>query len=193
MAKSYDSWSKLAKFTGEFVLHIIVTLSVVYVLFTWLDAIPAYDDAKTFDSIALANTFMVFVTFIIVVATVAISIGAVFYTKQYSQTKERLLSDNLDDVIQALVDKDKVRVDFIDKLLNDPVMSQDIEKRINSFGTVVNENVQKQNTKITALDMELKEYVKTQISESEKRLKIELSNDESTDSSIKDRFSKLDN
>lgn len=182
---------KILKFLGEFIVHVVVTIVVVYFLFTWLNAVPTYNPNKIVDPVSLANTFMVFVTFIIVIATVAISIGAVFYTKQYSQTKEQLLSDNLDDVIKAIVKKDKLREDFITSFFNDPIIRKEIDKRIDNFESNINEKIKLLNQNIDSSDKELKEYIKKEILALENRLATNSTDDEVAGESIKDMFKTL--
>lgn len=190
-----ENSKKVFKLVGEFILHIVVTISIVYFLFTWLDAIPSYNSNKVYDSVSIANTFMVFVTFIVVVATVAISIGAVFYTKQYSIAKERLLSENLDDVIKVLAEKEKIRTELIEKLLNDPNIRANIDKRINNYGSNINERMELFSEEIKKCN-EKNDILKKSILQEINTLKMQLSkggiDEQTVGEAINDMFQKID-
>jgi len=178
------------RFIGEFILQVFITALVVYFLFTWWHALPAYEVGKLVDPVSLANTFMVFVTFIVVIATVAISIGAVFYAKQYSQAKERILSENLDEVIEALIKKQEIRNQFIDKMLDSPNIQKGITVRLESLNSDVTEQVNEIDKKVDAIHPELLLVIKKEIVAYEERIKVET--EEFKDSELQEEFQKLE-
>jgi hypothetical protein len=182
----------LLRFIGEFILQVFITAIVVYFLFTWWHALPAYESGKIVDPVSLANTFMVFVTFIVVVATVAISIGAVFYAKQYSQAKERILSENLDEVIKALIQKQDIRDDFIGKMLNSSSIKNGINEHLESLNSNVVEQVNTMDKKIDEMPTNLLVMIKEQIFEYEKRVSVESESLELEDTEVQEQFSQLD-
>ena len=189
-----ENSKKLFRVISEFILHIVVTISIIYVLFTWMDAIPSYNSNKVYDSVSIANTFMVFVTFIVVVATVAISIGAVFYTKQYSIAKERLLSENLDDVIKVLADKESIRKELIEKLLSDPSIRKNIDQRIEIFGSSINERIElfrEEIKKCNEQNEELKKVILQEINALKIKLIEENVNEQASAEAIKKMFNEI--
>jgi len=182
----------LLRFIGEFILQVFITAIVVYFLFTWWDALPEYKGEKIIDPVSLANTFMVFVTFIVVIATVAISIGAVFYAKQYSQAKERIVSENLDEVIQVLTEKPEIRNQFIDKMLNSPGIQKGITERLESLNSNVTEQVNVIDEKVVAIDSKILVMIKQEILDYEERVKAETESSELDDTELQDQFRQLD-
>lgn len=180
------------RFIGEFILQVFITTIVVYFLFTWWDALPNYKARTLVDPVSLANTFMVFVTFIVVIATVAISIGAVFYAKQYSQAKERILSENLDEVIKELAKKQKNRNQFIDKMLDIPSIKKGITEQLESLNSNVTEQVKVIDKKVSSIDSKVLAIIKQEILDYEERVKVEAESSESEDAELQEQFKQLD-
>jgi len=174
------------RIVGEFVLQVFITTIVVYFLFTWWEAIPAFDANKTSDPVSLANTFMVFVTFIVVIATVAVSIGAVVYTKQYSQAKERMLSENLDEVIKGLSEKQDIRIQFIDQMLNYPTIKESIDEKLESLNSSVNEQLTNIENRLDRFPSEISDLIRREIEAYDARVRVDREGREEDNELIED-------
>lgn len=135
---------------------------------------PIYDSNHSpSDSIAVANTYIVFVTFLVVVATVAISIAAVIYTKQYSQTKERLLADNLKEVVEEFSKKGTLQDKLIEGLLNNKTINLLIKERLISLSSDTAETINSLKKRLEDLPKECDDKFKEELFNFEKRLKAE--------------------
>lgn len=137
---------------------------------------PIYDiNHSPSDSIAVANTYIVFVTFLVVVATVAISIAAVIYTKQYSQTKERLLTDNLEEMVEEFAKKGKLQDKLIEGILKNHAINMVIQEHLQSLSSNTAETINSMQRKLDDVAKERDEKIKEELLNFETRLKIEAS------------------
>lgn len=175
----------------EFILQVVVTAVVVYFLFTWWDALPAWNEQKEPSPTALANNFMVFVTFIVVVGTVAVTIGALSYTKQYSQKKEDMLSENLNEVVASFASKKELRDIFLTKIFENEAIREQIENGLNTFNSGTIERVQALETIADDLDGRITGKVQEEIINYERRQELEESDEGAVDSEIADDINNL--
>lgn len=91
--------------------------------------IPQYkidNNVSTSDTISVANTYIVFVTLIFVIATIIITIAVFYFTKQYTRTKEGLLSDNIDEVVKSLIEEEKNH----DKVIESFLQNENVQKKL---------------------------------------------------------------
>lgn len=112
---------KILKYIGIIVVIFLMSLVTSFTTFYWINTYFTVDAVvKNLDSLSLANTFMVFVTFLVVIATILITIVGIFYTNWFSRQKEIILRDNMDDLIEAILQKDNLKDEIWKNLLTKP-------------------------------------------------------------------------
>lgn len=110
------------------------------------------NNTTNMDSLALVNTFMVFVTVIVVIATIIITIVGILYTNWFARQKELILRENIDELIEIIEKKDDIKDKILDKLFK--------RKKIE---TILNDSLKKQHE-------EYKKFIDVKIKDIEEKL-----------------------
>jgi hypothetical protein len=140
---------KLVKHLGWFFMEAVVVLSVVIFGLDFFHGLPSPTaTANVQDSIAVANSFMVFVTFIVVVGTVAITMGGIYFTKEFTRDKKLILSENLQDLKKEFLDKEEIRNQFLEILLKDKKAIELIDEQLNKLSANRLEDIKQLKTEI---------------------------------------------
>ncbi len=110
---------------------IILTSLLVYVIFlTFGNVSTVALNVKDSSNQAVANNFMVFVTIILAITTILLTIFGISFTQWYSKQKIQLLKDNMDEVINSIIDDENLKKHLIDQVFKNPVVKPSIEKEL---------------------------------------------------------------
>ena len=71
------------------------------------------------DPISVANTFMVFVTFLVVVGTVGITAVGIYLSRWWGREKKQVLSENWSDMMETVKSDEKLMKRIKEDLLSD--------------------------------------------------------------------------
>lgn len=108
------------KYFGFLFVQIIITLICVFFVIVFIENyIGISTISNPMDSISLANTFMVFVTFILVGVTLVITLASIWFAKTVSEKKIDIIRDNIKEIVESLLN---------DKNLQDEVFQEIIEQ-----------------------------------------------------------------
>lgn len=124
---------KWLKHIGYFLVESVVVFTIVIFGIHFFNSIPSINPTHKPDSLAVANNFMVFVTFIVVVATVLITLGAMYFTKEFSRDKKLILKENLEDLKEEFLKNKEIRDQFIELLLKDQKTIVEVDERLNAL------------------------------------------------------------
>lgn len=140
------------------VFQIIISIVTVFVLLVLIEDFYNIKDIPNIDSISLANTFMVFVTFVVVVATVTITSAGIYFTYWFSKQKEAILRENMDEVIDALLEKKDMKDDILKVILSQPIISTLMKNRIEELTKLQKDAFEKEiRDKSKQLDIKLED------------------------------------
>lgn len=148
---------KWFKHLGYFLIESVIVFSIVIFGIHFFNSIPSLDPTSKPDSLAVANNFMVFVTFIVVVATVLITFGGMYFTKEFSRDKKLILKENLEDLKEEFLKNKEIRDQFIELLLKDQKTIEVIDERLNTLSKIRLEEI---DTFKSAIIKQYKEEIK---------------------------------
>lgn len=158
---------KVFKYLGLIFTQIIISLITIPLVLSIVDTSHLNNTVSSADSISLANTFMVFVTFIVVVGTVAITIVGIYYTSWFSKQKEAIIKDNINEVTDALLNNIKLKEEVLNKIIKEPKVNNLLEEYLDNLritqksdfdSEIVNIN-DKINSDITNLEIKVKAII----------------------------------
>ncbi|RLA83506.1 MAG: hypothetical protein DRG78_04235 [Epsilonproteobacteria bacterium] len=134
-----------------YIIEAIIVLVVVIFGIHFFNTMPPLKPMDTANSMAVANSFMVFVTFIFVVATVVIALAGMYFTRWWSREKKQVLKDNWSEMIELVKDDSKLM-----KQLKEDLFSDTLEEMMKEH--------------IAQHKKDLNSLVKKEITEAEERL-----------------------
>ena len=120
------------KHMAIFFIEAVVVLSVVVAGVNYFYSLP-HVRGCAIDSMSVANNFMVFVTFIVVIGTVAITMGGIYFTKEFARDKKLILTGNLQELKEEFLNNKDIRDQFIEMLLIDKKTIETIDERLNAL------------------------------------------------------------
>ena len=82
------------------------------------------------DAVAIANTYIVFTTFIFVGVTVILAIVGYVFTQQFSETKESQLSQITEELKKAAKTEEKIGIALIDAILENGDVKRHIDNKL---------------------------------------------------------------
>jgi hypothetical protein len=82
------------------------------------------------DVISVANTYIVFITFIFVVITIFITGIGLYFTKWFGITKDREIRESMMEFFQKIDSDEKFAISFVKMLLENKIVSTNIQKII---------------------------------------------------------------
>ncbi len=123
----------MGKYLSLFVAQIIITFITVFVVLILVNKyMGRMSIGNPMDSISLANTFMVFVTFILVAITLIITLASIWFAKTVSEKKVDIIRDNIGDIVEALLKdkklKDEVLKEIITQSNGEKILEEHISK-----------------------------------------------------------------
>ena len=126
----------------EKALLILLSLTTLVFFIELLYKMPFIKDISTYaqpaDTIAIANTYIVYITFIVVIGTVGLTLAGFYFQKSVAKREGEILNENLDKVIKALdTNQEGFRDKFIQQLLESknikPLIQKELDTRVNLF------------------------------------------------------------
>ena len=123
------------KYLSLIIMQIIVALISVPLVLSMLNHGPLSNSITGADSVALANTFMVFVTFIVVVGTVVITIAGIVYSNWFSKQKVAVIRENMSEVIDALLEEKDLKDEVLLEVLKQPKIKNLIDMHITELAS----------------------------------------------------------
>lgn len=126
---------RIGKYIGLFFIQIVLTFVTVFVVLAFINV--HIDSAKgPMDSISLANTFMVFVTFILVAITLVITMASIWFAKTFSEKKVDIIKDNIKEIVEALLKNKNLKDDVFKEIIQQAnvkkLLQEHIEKLTNA-------------------------------------------------------------
>ncbi len=118
------------KYLSLVIMQIVIAIISVPLVMSMVNYKPLHSAITGSDSIALANTFMVFVTFIVVVGTIIVTIAGIAYSNWFSKQKVAVIRENIHEVVEALLE---------DKNLKDEVLSEILKQQ--KIKNLINEHI----------------------------------------------------
>lgn len=123
---------KSLKYLLFFTLEITVALSIIVFAVDFLNRMPRpLTPLSTADSMAVANSFMVYVTFLFVIVTVGITLAGIYFSRWWSREKKQVLSDNWSDMVEEIKKNDKLMTELKEGLLSESLedmMKNELER-----------------------------------------------------------------
>jgi hypothetical protein len=136
-------------FVGLINLSFISIFSILVIIFLTelFTSLPISDKAKNYDTVSISNTFIVYVTFIVVICTIALTLAGFYFQKSIAKREGEILNDNMDKVLQAITtDKDMFREKLVKALLEHekikPLIQKELDTRVQSFEKDLNNQKQ---------------------------------------------------
>ncbi len=132
----------------EKALLILLSLTTLVFFIELLYKMPFIKDINTYaqpaDTIAIANTYIVYITFIVVIGTVGLTLAGFYFQKSVAKREGEILNENLDKVIQALdTNQEGFRDKFIQQLLESknikPLIQKELDTRVDFFAKRMDE------------------------------------------------------
>lgn len=162
--------NSLIKYLGILILQVIVTFVTIPLVFLLIDFNPYYPANFQTDPISLANTFTVFVTFIVVIGTVAITLTGIYFTSYFSKQKEAILNENINEIINALLKKQDLKDKVLKVILTtnnlETIFTKHIEKHLEEQKKDFDDNLDKINKNMENMENSLESRVLKKIEES---------------------------
>jgi len=116
----------------------IFSILVIIFLTELITSLPISDKVKTYDTVAISNTFIVYVTFIVVICTIALTLAGFYFQKSIARREGEILNDNMNKVLEAITtDKDLFREKLVNALLEHekikPLIQEKLDMRVQGF------------------------------------------------------------
>ncbi len=149
---------------------VIAVISVPFVM-SIVNYRPLNSTITGSDSIAIANTFMVFVTFIVVVGTVAITIAGIVYSNWFSKQKVAVIRENMQEVVEALLKEKNLKDEVLLEILKQPKINQLINTHIEELTSGMRNDFKSERKNIhTAIDEKFEKFETNILSIIDKRM-----------------------
>ncbi len=149
--------TKYVKSIIYFFLEALMVISMVIFVIQYLDMLPTVSSEQnklmTADPIGVANTFMVFVTFLVVVGTVGITVVGLYLSRWWGREKKQVLAENWSEMIEEVKKDDKLMRKLKEDLLSDSLeemMKEHIEKHNDDAKEKFKDEIQKAEKRIFA-------------------------------------------
>jgi hypothetical protein len=135
---------KWLKHLISFIIEAIIVLVVVIFGIHFFNTMPPLKPMDTANSMAVANSFMVFVTFIFVVATVGITLAGMYFTRWWSREKKQVLKENWSEMIELVKDDSKLMEQLKEDLFSDTLeemMKEHIVQHKKDLNTLIKKEI----------------------------------------------------
>jgi len=140
-----------------FFLEAFMVIGVVIFVIQYLDMLPTVSPGKnklmTADPMAVANTFMVFVTFLVVIGTVGITVVGLYLSRWWGREKKQVLAENWSEMIEEVKKDNNLMRKLKEDLLSDSLeemMKEHIEKHNEEASKKVKDEIEKAEKRIFA-------------------------------------------
>lgn len=114
----------------------------VYVLFLVFGSVSPSLYYAQVDSLSVANNFMVFVTIIIAISTIILTIAGLSFTKWYSREKLKIIEDNMSEVVESIIKDEKLRKYLISEISKNQSFKVELDNFLNDFSSTQLKEIQ---------------------------------------------------
>ncbi len=116
----------------------IFTILVIAFLIELINKLPIINIGKTYDPVAISNTFIVYVTFIVVIGTIILTLAGFYFQRSIAKREGEILNENMEKVLEAIsTDEDGFREKLVNKILEHkkikPLIQDKLDRRTESF------------------------------------------------------------
>ncbi|MFY4757622.1 hypothetical protein ACOTVZ_06075 [Aliarcobacter butzleri] len=148
-----------------FLIQIFTSSLVVYVIFLLFGNVstPAICIGNQPDALTVANNFMVFITIIIAITTILLTVFGVLFTKWYSRERNKIIKDNMEEVINSIIEDSELKKYLISSILDNHLVKKDLEKLLIEFSSSQRADMK---ADFKSYKNELREYMKEQLKNS---------------------------
>ncbi|AXK48464.1 hypothetical protein CRU87_07955 [Aliarcobacter trophiarum LMG 25534] len=95
---------RVLKYLLLFFVQLVITFICVFFSIIFIENyVGIATTINPMDSVSLANTFMVFVTFILVGVTLVITLASIWFAKTVSEKKIDIIRDNIKEIVESLL------------------------------------------------------------------------------------------
>ncbi|PZP12014.1 MAG: hypothetical protein DI602_10445, partial [Aliarcobacter butzleri] len=124
---------RILRYLLLFLVQLVITFVCVFFVIVFIENYVGIATTTTpMDSVSLANTFMVFVTFILVGVTLVITLASIWFAKSVSEKKIDIIRDNIKEIVDSLLKdknlKDEVFEEIIKQAHIKKLLKEHIEK-----------------------------------------------------------------
>lgn len=148
-----------------FLIQIFTSSLVVYVIFLLFGNVstPAVCIGSQPDALTVANNFMVFITIIIAITTIILTVFGVLFTKWYSRERNKIIKENMEEVIDSIIEDTELKKYLISSILDNHLVKKDLEELLIEFSSSQRADMK---ADFKSYKNELKEYMKEQLKNS---------------------------
>ncbi len=139
------------------IIVIIISFYSARLLYSFFPGVGTIDNEN---AVGIANTFIIFVTLIFIIATIIISFFIIYYTKHFSQTKELQLTENMGDILKIFSEKSDSRDRLISLIVGDKKINETINNKLASMNQELNKVIEEKNKKIEEMDTNINKLIK---------------------------------
>ncbi len=116
----------------------IFVILIILFLTDLIHQLPILKSDIKYDPISISNTFIVYVTFIFVIGTIALTLAGFYFQKSIAKREGEILNENMEKVLDAITtDKDQFREKLVTRILEHnkikPLIQERLDKRVRSF------------------------------------------------------------
>ncbi|MFY4862393.1 hypothetical protein ACOTWK_05910 [Aliarcobacter butzleri] len=123
---------RILRYLLLFLVQLVITFVCVFFVIVFIENYVGIATTTTpMDSVSLANTFMVFVTFILVGVTLVITLASIWFAKKVSEEKIAIIRDNTKEIIDSIVQDSDLKKHLISSITN----NNSFRKEMNNFLT----------------------------------------------------------
>ncbi|MCT7510003.1 hypothetical protein N5U26_06550 [Aliarcobacter cryaerophilus] len=125
----------MIKDINYFLVTVVSTSLLVYVIFLIFGNVSttAVCVSNAPDPLTVANNFMVFITIFIAITTILLTIFGFSFTKWYSREKNKIIKENIEEVIDSIVKDSDLKKYLISSIVNSPLMQKDMNTFLNTY------------------------------------------------------------
>lgn len=168
---------RIGKYIGLFFIQIVLTFVTVFVVLSFVNAyIGEGIIPNPMDSISLANTFMVFVTFILVAITLVITMASIWFAKTFSEKKVDIIKDNIKEIVEALLKNQNLKDDVFKEIIQQANVKKLLKEHIEEltkaqkadFDKEIKDITKKMNDEISNIKKSVETIIDKKIQDSAK-------------------------
>ena len=119
------------KYLLLFFVQLIITFICVFFYIIFIENyVGIATTTNPMDSVSLANTFMVFVTFILVGVTLVITLASIWFAKTVSEKKIDIIRDNIKEIVESLLTNKNLQDEVFKEIIEQANVKKALGKHI---------------------------------------------------------------
>ena len=119
------------KYLLLFFVQLIITFICVFFYIIFIENyVGIATTTNPMDSVSLANTFMVFVTFILVGVTLVITLASIWFGKTVSEKKIDIIRDNIKEIVESLLTNKNLQDEVFKEIIEQANVKKALGKHI---------------------------------------------------------------